>query len=114
MAAALSHLAERAGSRRRVAILGEMAELGPDGAEYHRRVGEAATQAGVSVLVGVGPLAAEYLAGARVPTMRWAEDAQAALAAAIALVEPGDCVLVKGSRSVGLEVVAEGLAGIPA
>jgi UDP-N-acetylmuramyl pentapeptide synthase len=46
--------------------------------------------------------------------MRWAADAQAALAEASALLEPGDWVLVKGSRSVGLEVVAEGLAGIPA
>jgi len=114
MAAALDHLAERAGSRRKVAILGDMAELGPEGAEYHRQVGEAAARAGVSVLVAVGSLAAEYLAGARVPTMRWAADAEAALAEATTLVEPGDCVLVKGSRSVGLEVVAEGLAGIPA
>jgi len=114
MAAALDHLAERAGSRRKVAILGDMAELGPEGAEYHRQVGEAAARAGVSVLVAVGSLAAEYLAGARVPTMRWVADAEAALAEATALVEPGDCVLVKGSRSVGLEVVAEGLAGIPA
>jgi UDP-N-acetylmuramoyl-tripeptide--D-alanyl-D-alanine ligase len=114
MAAALDHLAERAGSSRKVAILGEMAELGPGGADYHRQVGAAATRAGVSVLVAVGSLAAEYLAGASVPTMRLAADAQAALAEAAALMEPGDCILVKGSRSVGLEIVAEGLAGIPA
>lgn len=114
MAAALDHLAERAGSRRKVAILGEMAELGPDGPDYHRQVGEAAVRAGLSVLVAVGPLAEEYLAGATIPTTRWAADAQEALAVATALVEPGDCVLVKGSRSVGLEAVAEGLAGIPA
>ncbi|HVD09999.1 MAG TPA: UDP-N-acetylmuramoyl-tripeptide--D-alanyl-D-alanine ligase [Gaiellaceae bacterium] len=114
MAAALDHLGERAGSSRKVAILGEMAELGPAGADYHRQVGEAATHAGVSVLVAVGSLAAEYLEGAHVPTMRWAANAQAALAEASALLEPGDWVLVKGSRSVGLEVVAEGLAGIPA
>jgi len=113
MAAALEHLAERAGSRRKVAILGEMAELGAGSAVYHRNVGEAATRAGVSVLVAVGSLAAEYLSEARVPTMRWAADAQAALAEASALIEPGDFVLVKGSRSVGLEVVAEGLAGLP-
>jgi UDP-N-acetylmuramoyl-tripeptide--D-alanyl-D-alanine ligase len=114
MAAALDHLAERAGSSRKVAILGEMAELGEGGAAYHRNVGEAATRAGVTVLVAVGSLAAEYLSGARAPTMRWAADAQAALAEASTLIEPGDFVLVKGSRSVGLEVVAEGLAGIPA
>jgi UDP-N-acetylmuramoyl-tripeptide--D-alanyl-D-alanine ligase len=114
MAAALDHLAERAGSSRKVAVLGDMAELGPGSAEYHRHVGEAARRAGVSVLVAVGSLAAEYLPGARVPTMRLAVDAQEALAEAAALVEPGDYVLVKGSRSVGLEVVAEGLAGIPA
>jgi UDP-N-acetylmuramoyl-tripeptide--D-alanyl-D-alanine ligase len=114
MGAALLHFAERAGSGRKVAILGDMAELGPEAAEYHRRVGEAAARAGVSVLVAVGSLAAEYLTGAGVPTMRWVADAQGALATATELLEPGDCVLVKGSRSVGLEVVAEGLAGIPA
>ena len=114
MAAALDHLAERAGSSRKVAVLGDMAELGPGSAEYHRHVGEAARRAGVSVLVAVGSLAAEYLPGARVPTMRQVADAHEALAEATALVEPGDYVLVKGSRSVGLEFVAEGLAGIPA
>ena len=115
MAAALDHLAERAGSSRKVAILGDMAELGPGSSEYHRQVGEAAARAGVSVLVAVGPLAAGYLAAeASIPTMRRADDAEAALEAATALLEPGDYVLVKGSRSVRLEVVAEGLAGIPA
>ena len=49
MRAALVHLAERAGDRTRIAVLGEMAELGPDGPAYHVAIGEAATRAGVDV-----------------------------------------------------------------
>jgi UDP-N-acetylmuramyl pentapeptide synthase len=45
---------------------------------------------------------------------RWARDAAAAIAAAEEVVEPGDCVLVKASRAVGLEVVAEALAAVRA
>ncbi|MDQ3857647.1 MAG: UDP-N-acetylmuramoyl-tripeptide--D-alanyl-D-alanine ligase, partial [Actinomycetota bacterium] len=50
MAAALEHLAERAGTRRRVAVLGDMAELGPGAAAYHREVGALAARAGLSAL----------------------------------------------------------------
>ena len=73
MAAALEHLAERAGSRWKVAVLGDMAELGPGAVAYHRQVGAVAARAGVAVLVAVGPLARGYLAGARgVPETHWA------------------------------------------
>jgi len=46
--------------------------------------------------------------------MRWVADASAAVQAADEVVEPGDCVLVKASRAVGLEVVAEALAAVRA
>jgi UDP-N-acetylmuramoyl-tripeptide--D-alanyl-D-alanine ligase len=98
MRAALAHLAERAGDRRRVAVLGEMAELGPDAPAYHREVGETAAALGVRV-IGVGPLARGYGGD-------WVEDAAAAAQALAGTLEPGDVVLVKGSRSVGLEAVA--------
>jgi UDP-N-acetylmuramoyl-tripeptide--D-alanyl-D-alanine ligase len=115
MAAALEHLADRAGERRRVAVLGDMAELGPDAGRYHREIGEAAARAGVEVLVAVGPLARGYLEGAAtVPTQEWAATAGEGLAALRAHLAPGDCVLVKASRSVGLEAVADGLAPVPA
>ena len=115
MRAALVYLSERAGSRRRVAILGEMAELGPGAPEFHRQIGEEAGRIGVEALVAVGELARGYLDGATgVPVTRWVADAAAAVQAAEEVVGPGDCVLVKASRAVGLEVVAETLAAVRA
>ncbi len=115
MTAALEHLAERAGSRRKVAVLGDMAELGPDAAAYHREVGAAAARTGVQVLVGIGPLARGYLQGARgVPLTRWAPDLEGGLAAVRDVLRPGDVVLVKGSRAMGLEALADALAVVPA
>ncbi|MBA2614513.1 MAG: UDP-N-acetylmuramoyl-tripeptide--D-alanyl-D-alanine ligase [Actinobacteria bacterium] len=113
MVAALEHLAERAGTRRRVAVLGDMAELGPGAPGYHREVGEAAARVGVQALVAVGPLARGYLEGG-VSVTRWAEAAGDALVAVREILEPGDCVLLKGSRSVGLEAIADALAVVPA
>jgi UDP-N-acetylmuramoyl-tripeptide--D-alanyl-D-alanine ligase len=103
MRAALAHLLERAAGRRTVAILGEMAELGPEAGRYHEEIGrEAGT---VAFVIGVGELARSYDPDA------WAPTAAEAVAVAREVVRPGDAVLVKGSRSVGLEVVAEALAG---
>jgi UDP-N-acetylmuramoyl-tripeptide--D-alanyl-D-alanine ligase len=98
MRAALAHLAERAGAGRRVAVLGEMAELGTAAAEYHREIGGLARELDVDV-IGVGGLAPEY--GGR--TVATAAEAATALEE---LLQPGDVVLIKGSRSVGLEAVA--------
>jgi UDP-N-acetylmuramoyl-tripeptide--D-alanyl-D-alanine ligase len=103
MRAALAQLADRAGGRRRLAVLGEMAELGPDAEAYHRQVGELARELGVEV-IGVGPLGAEY--GGR--AVAGADEAAALLTATL---QPGDVVLVKGSRSVGLESIAPKLIG---
>jgi UDP-N-acetylmuramoyl-tripeptide--D-alanyl-D-alanine ligase len=106
MRAALRHLAERAGTRRRIAVLGEMAELGDAAAEYHRGVGAVAAEAGVDELIGVGPLAREYEAAANGISTHHAGTAAEAVDALAALLRPGDVVLVKGSRAVGLEAVA--------
>ena len=103
MRAALEHLAMRAGERRRVAVLGDMAELGPDGPAYHEEIGRLAAELGVEILA-VGALAKGYRAAT------WAASAEEALPLLDELVRPGDCVLVKGSRAVGLELVAEALA----
>ena len=101
MRAALAHLAERAGERRRLAVLGEMAELGPGAAGFHEEVGRQAAELGVEV-IAVGPLARGYGG-------RHVADAEEAAAAVVDVLRPGDVVLVKGSRSVGLEAVAEKL-----
>ena len=105
MRAALVHLAERAGDRRRVAILGEMAELGETAEVYHREIGESAAELGVDV-IGVGPAARAY--GPKVLVA----DAQAAIEAGRDYLRPGDAVLVKGSRAVGLEGIADEITNI--
>jgi UDP-N-acetylmuramoyl-tripeptide--D-alanyl-D-alanine ligase len=115
MRAALKHLAATAGDRRRVAVLGDMAELGPDGPGFHEEIGAEAERHGVAALVAVGELARGYIDGAAgIPVTRWAADAASAVAAVEEVVQPGDCVLVKASRSVGLERVAEALAAVSA
>jgi UDP-N-acetylmuramoyl-tripeptide--D-alanyl-D-alanine ligase len=115
MVAALEHLAERAGGHRKVAVLGDMAELGAGAASYHREVGAAASRAGVDVLLAIGPLARSYLDGARgVPSTRWAPSVEQGLAALRQILQPGDFVLVKGSRSMGLEAIGEAVAVVPA
>jgi UDP-N-acetylmuramoyl-tripeptide--D-alanyl-D-alanine ligase len=115
MSAALAHLRERCGSARRVAVLGDMAELGPGAPAYHREVGAAAARAGVEVLVAVGPLARNYVQGARgVPLTRWAPTVEQGLAALRSVLRPGDCVLVKGSRAMGLELIGEAVTVVPA
>lgn len=115
MRAALEHLADRAGTRRRVAVLGDMAELGPDAPRYHREIGRHASQVGVDVLLAVGPLSAHYLEGqTEIPAVLHVQAVPEALAALDEMLQPGDCVLVKASRAMGLEAVAEALAGAPA
>jgi UDP-N-acetylmuramoyl-tripeptide--D-alanyl-D-alanine ligase len=103
MRAALDHLASLHASGRRVAVLGEMRELGPDAGAYHREIGEYARERGVSLVIGVGELASSYEPDQQVA------DADAAADALAAALRPGDAILVKGSRAVGLERVAEKL-----
>jgi UDP-N-acetylmuramoyl-tripeptide--D-alanyl-D-alanine ligase len=107
MRAALAYLAERAGGRRRVAILGDMAELGRTAPRYHREVGEAAAELGVDELLAVGDLARGYLDGG--VHGRWAPNVHEAVRELGEIVRPGDAVLVKASRAVGLEAVAAAL-----
>jgi len=104
MRAALVDLAERASGRRRVAILGEMAELGAASADYHREVGGLIAQLGIEVVVAVDKPARAFLVG--VSENHWIDSAEG-VDAALGIVRPGDAILVKASRAVGLE-------GIPA
>ena len=106
MLAALAHLSELARDRRRVAVLGEMAELGDAAPSYHREVGEEVARSGVAALVAVGPLAECYAAAAAGVESRLVGTADEAGEALLELIRPGDVVLVKGSRAVGLESVA--------
>jgi UDP-N-acetylmuramoyl-tripeptide--D-alanyl-D-alanine ligase len=105
MRAALDHLASLEATRT-VAVLGEMGELGVDSPAYHREVGEHARAAGIDFVVGVGLPARDYD-----PDELVADPGEAAELLAQQL-EPGDAVLIKGSRSAGLETVAEQLADL--
>jgi UDP-N-acetylmuramoyl-tripeptide--D-alanyl-D-alanine ligase len=110
MRAALDDLATQAPSGgRRVAVLGDMLELGPGEEEAHREIGAYAATAGVDVLVAVGPLSAAMGDAFGGEVVR-AADASEAARAAVGLVQSGDVVLVKASRGIGLETVAEALA----
>ncbi len=102
MRAALDHLASLDASRR-IAVLGEMGELGPQSAEFHREAGEHARSLAVDYLIGVGAPARDYGPDDLVATP---EEAAELLAGQLGA---GDAVLVKGSRSAGMEVVAEAL-----
>ena len=109
MRAALLDLAERAGGRRRVAILGEMAELGAESERYHREIGALLAELGVDALVAVGER------GARVHDARRAArctGSRHAPTASRTPLRPGDAVLVKASRAVGLEGVPARMANI--
>ena len=110
MRAALDELASHETAGRRLAVLGDMLELGRESEALHREVGETAAEAGVDVLVTVGPRAVVMLDAFDGESYAVA-DAQEAAALAGELLEPGDVMLVKGSRGVGLEVVAEALQG---
>jgi UDP-N-acetylmuramoyl-tripeptide--D-alanyl-D-alanine ligase len=102
MRAALEHLAERAAGRRTVAVLGDMAELGEEAPRYHREIAELVRELRVDAVLAVGEQARAYGG-------EWVATAAEAAGRVASLVRPGDVVLVKGSRSVGLEVVAEKL-----
>ncbi len=80
-----------------------MGELGPGAAGYHREIGESARAEGIDLLIGVGEPAREYAPDELLATPEEAAEWLAAQA------EPGDTILVKGSRSAGLEAVAEAL-----
>jgi UDP-N-acetylmuramyl pentapeptide synthase len=108
MRAALDDLAATAPARR-VAVLGDMLELGPDEGRFHAEMGVHARDAGVDVLITVGPLAALLGAGSGLGQLHAVDDAAAAAALLPKVVQDGDTVLVKASRGVGLEVVAEAL-----
>ena len=103
MRAALDHLASSE-AERRIAVLGTMAELGPGSEGFHREIGAHAAAVGIDVLVPVGAEALDYTGGFEGETHPVAspEEASALLEE---LARPGDRVLIKGSRSVGLERV---------
>jgi UDP-N-acetylmuramoyl-tripeptide--D-alanyl-D-alanine ligase len=110
MRAALLDLAERADGRRRVAVLGEMAELGAESERYHREIGALIDELGIEAVVGVGRLGRLYLEPGGGADLRWVETVEELPDLLGDVVHAGDVVLVKASRAVGLEGIPEQIA----
>jgi UDP-N-acetylmuramoyl-tripeptide--D-alanyl-D-alanine ligase len=119
MRAALRSLAAMRGQGRTIAVLGEMRELGADSIAEHDEVGRLAVRLDISKTIAVGQGARPLYLGAA-QEGSWNEEAvfvpdvESAIALLRGLVRPGDVVLVKASRSIGLEAVAHALLEDPA
>jgi len=112
MQAALDALAAIETSGRRVAVLGDMLELGPDAPRYHHEIGAHANGT-VDLLVTVGPLATVMAPDFR-GEHHHAADAETAARLLPALLQSGDVVLVKASNGVGLKLVCDTLTAVTA
>lgn len=111
MRAALRSLGELPTGGRRVAVLGDMLELGPHAEAEHAALGALAAESGIDLLVAVGPhsaVAAAHAERAGIVALT-AADRDEAHALVAAHIRPGDAVLVKASRAVGLEAVADAI-----
>ena len=111
MRSALSTLSEIAGERRKVAILGEMKELGDHAQSEHDGLGEVLAASGLALVIGCGGLISRALVRAQDLGVScvMASSTDEAAREATARVRPNDAVLVKGSRSVGAERVVAAL-----
>ncbi|MBI4612518.1 MAG: UDP-N-acetylmuramoyl-tripeptide--D-alanyl-D-alanine ligase, partial [Planctomycetes bacterium] len=111
---AIAFLSRRAGDRRGVLVLGDMLDLGEHSERLHLEIGRELAGRAVAVVVAVGRYAgllaveARRRSGDRIHVLPVPDSIEAARVAA-RIVEPGDCVLVKGSRGVALEKVVEAI-----
>ena len=101
---------------RTIAVLGDMLELGPETVEAHRSVGKSLSDYGVDVLIGVGPLAEHYLEGAAEgasppSVIEHAASTGDAAKMLIETIEPGDWILIKGSRGMVMERIVHDIKG---
>jgi UDP-N-acetylmuramoyl-tripeptide--D-alanyl-D-alanine ligase len=112
LASVLGTLKASAPTGRRVLVMGDMLELGPQSASFHERAGELAAHSQVALLVGVGPLARHAVDAARRAGVEALSlgDALQAVQTVPGLIRPGDLVVVKGSRGVRLELLVEALS----
>ena len=113
---ALDVVAHESRCERKVAVLGEMLELGDHALALHRECGRAAAAAGLTALFAIGGAPARALADAAIDagmsadSVTWFEQSADAVAPISAYVRRGDLVLVKGSRGTRTDIVADRLA----
>lgn len=101
-------------ARRKIAVLGDMLELGEKEAEYHFQAGKHAAQYGWDILVSVGPLSPHMVEGALSEGLRREQvfsfpDSEEAADAIPSIIKEGDFILVKGSRGMKMEKIVERL-----
>ncbi len=116
MDAALATLSDLAAGGRRIVVVGDMKELGGQSAAAHRRLGRHIAKTGADFLFVIGEFAGEVVAGAleeKMPSNRIIDSESHAEIVEILrdLAERGDVVLVKGSRSMRMELIVKGLKG---
>ncbi|MDQ1690100.1 MAG: UDP-N-acetylmuramoyl-tripeptide--D-alanyl-D-alanine ligase, partial [Pseudonocardiales bacterium] len=114
MRAALKTLAIMSRGRRSVAVLGHMGELGSESTAEHDALGRLVVRYDIGKVIAVGDEARPIAHGAALEgswngESEWVSDTDAATARLAGILEPGDVVLVKGSRSAGMERVAAGI-----
>lgn len=112
--AALHTLERIANGCRRVVVLGDMLELGDEAPRLHREVGREAARIGAQVIVAVGEMAEEVVRGAKAagepPVCLTFSDSSAAAENILRYLQPGDVVLVKGSRALQMELVVKAIS----
>lgn len=119
MEAGLNVLASHMEAPRRVAVLGDMAELGAKAPGLHRSIGALLLQKKVNLLFACGPNALGYAEGAIAEgfdesKIVWAQDSETLAPKVCQMIEANDVVFVKGSRSTKMEKVVEKLLNLNA
>jgi UDP-N-acetylmuramoyl-tripeptide--D-alanyl-D-alanine ligase len=113
LATALGVIKSESGATRKVAVLGEMLELGDHSTRLHAQSGRLAAHSGISHLYAIGGPAAQALAAAAIEAgmpagvVTWFASSEQAAPVIAGAVRPGDLVLVKGSRGIRTDVVAD-------
>jgi UDP-N-acetylmuramoyl-tripeptide--D-alanyl-D-alanine ligase len=118
LARALETVTSDAGSLRKVAVVGEMLELGTHALDLHREAGRLAAAAGLGLLFAVGGAPARALAEAAIEAgmpasaVTYVEQSELAAGQIVEAIRPGDLVLVKGSRGTRTDIVADRIATV--
>ena len=94
-------------------VIGDMAELGEEAKEAHAQIGRYAKQQGVHRLLATGPLAREAVAAFGEPEALWFEEREALVAYITKSAPDGTLLLIKGSRSAGMDRVVHALQRYP-